>query len=326
MKVFVTGATGYIGQRLALTLAEANHQVIALVRSPEKASAIAHQRISFIRGSLEDTAALEEGTAGCDAVFHLAAYARVWTADPAVYGKINVEGTENVLKAAVKNKVKRVIVTSTAGVFGPSEGEPVTEATARKLPYFNAYEETKRASEALCQAYAHQGLEVVVVSPARVYGPGYSSESNAVTRLVRLYVHGSWRWIPGDGSGMGSYAYIDDVVKGHLLAWERGRAGELYLLGGENVSYDAFFGKLQQVSGVRKRLVHVPLSVLLAVSHTMLAWTKITGKAPLITPEWVKKYLYDWEVSSRKAEKELGYPITPLEEGLARTIEWLNRT
>lgn len=323
MNVFITGATGYIGQRLALILAEEGHVVRALVRSADKAGLLEHPNISFISGSLEDTEALEKGSAGCDAIFHLAAYARVWAADPAVYAKINVEGTENVLKAALKNNVKRVVVTSTAGAVGPSGKAPVTEATAREVPFFNEYEETKRAAEAVCQAYARKGLEVMVVSPARVYGPGIGSESNPVTRMINLYVHGNWRWVPGDGQGLGSYVYVDDVVKGHLLAFEKGRPGEIYLLGGENASYTAFFKKLQKVSGVSKRFVHLPVGFLLLMSNLMMAWTKVTGKAPLITPKWIRKYLYHWEVSSQKAIKELGYSITPLEEGIARTIEWL---
>lgn len=323
MKVFITGATGYIGQRLALNLADAGHQVRALVRSPAKAGTIQHPNISFIEGSLSDGPALEAGTAGTDAVFHLAAYARVWAADPATYENINVEGTENVLQAALNNKVKKVVVTSTAGVVGPSGRAPAAEDSERQAPFFNEYEETKHRSEQVCREYARRGLEVVVVSPARVYGPGLGSESNPVTKLIDRFVHGSWRWVPGDGKGIGSYAFIDDVVAGHLLALEKGRSGEVYLLGGENASYSNFFGKLQQVSGVRKRLIHVPLGVLLLLSNLMVLWARLTRKPPLITPKWVRKYLYDWEVSSQKAINELGYPVTSLEEGIAQTIVWL---
>ncbi|QCR23805.1 SDR family oxidoreductase [Pontibacter sp. SGAir0037] len=324
MKYFITGATGYIGQRLALLLAEAGHTVNALVRSPEKAQHLEHPNINFIKGTLADTDALESGSAGCYAIFHLAAYARVWAADPATYEQINVQGTENVLKAAVKNKVQRVVVTSTAGVFGPSGAEPVNEATERELPPFSEYEETKRTSELICQEYARNGLDVMVVNPSRVYGPGFGSESNAVTKMIRLYVQGSWRWIPGDGSGKGNYVYVDDVVRGHLLACEKGTPGEIYLLGGENASYDTFFEKLARLSGIRKRFIHLPLSVMLLTSKLMLLWTSITGKAPLITPKWVRKYLYHWEVSSQKAINELGYSITPLDEGIKRTLNWLN--
>jgi nucleoside-diphosphate-sugar epimerase len=323
MMVFITGATGYIGQHLALTLANAGHQVKALVRSPEKAKAIEHPNITFIKGSLKDLAALEAGTSGADAVFHLAAYARVWAADPHTYEKINVKGTENVLQAALKNQVKKVVVTSTAGVMGPSGETAVAENTQRQVPFFNEYEETKHRSEQICREYARHGLEVVVVNPSRVYGPGLGSDSNPVTKLIDRFVHGGWRWVPGDGKGIGSYVYIDDVVTGHLLALEKGRSGEAYLLGGENASYTSFFAKLQKVSGVRKRLFHVPVGVLLLLSNGMVFWTRITRTPPLITPKWVRKYLYHWEVSSKKAINELGYSITPLEEGIARTIAWL---
>jgi NAD+-dependent farnesol dehydrogenase len=325
MNVFLTGATGYIGQHLAFALAQAGHQVQALVRSPEKANLIQHPNITLTKGEVEDAAALEKAMAGCKAVFHLAAYARVWAPDPGTYHRINVTGTENVLKAALANKVKRVVVTSTAGVFGPSGKFPVTEEQQREVPFFNEYEETKRISEEICQAYARKGLEVVVVNPSRVYGPGLGTESNPVTRMIDLYVHGSWRWIPGDGQGIGNYVYIDDVVNGHLLAYERGRSGEIYLLGGENASYDTFFQKVREISGIQRSFVRVPLRFLLLLGNLMVAWTKITGRPPLITPAWVRKYLYHWEVSSQKAIKELGYSITPLAEGIAQTIDWLKK-
>jgi NAD+-dependent farnesol dehydrogenase len=325
MNVFLTGATGYIGQHVALALAEAGHQVRALVRSPEKAGLIAHPNVTHVKGDLEDLSALVTGMADCEAVFHLAAYARVWAPDPATYRRINASGTENVLEAAVQNQVKRVVVTSSAGVFGPSGEDPVSEASQRKTPFFNEYERTKHISEGICQAYARKGLEVVVVSPSRVYGPGLGSESNPVTRMIDLYVHGSWRWIPGDGQGKGNYVFIDDVVNGHLLAYERGKPGEIYLLGGENVSYATFFQKVRKISGVHKKFIHVPLSFLLVLGNLMLTWTKITGRAPLVTPAWVRKYLYHWEISSQKAITELGYSITPLGEGIALTIDWLKK-
>lgn len=326
MKFFITGATGYIGQRLALTLAEAGHAVVALVRSPEKAKVLNHPNITFMEGTLEDTKALEKGTTGCYGIFHLAAFARVWAPDPATYEKVNVEGTENVLKAAIKNKVKKVVFTSTAGVFGPSGAGPVTEETEREQPFFNEYEETKRTAEILCQEYARKGLlEVMIVNPSRVYGPGLGSESNAVTRMIKMYVRGSWRWIPGDGTGIGNYVYVDDVVQGHLLACEKGQSGEIYLLGGENATYTDFFMMLRRISGIRKRFIRLPISIMLFTSSLMVAWSKVSGRPPLITPKWVRKYLYNWEVSSQKAVNELGYSITPLEAGIARTIEWLNK-
>ncbi len=326
MKFFITGATGYIGQRLAITLAEAGHTVAALVRSPEKAKDISHPNITLVAGTLEDTEALEKGTTGCYGVFHLAAFARVWAPDPFTYDRVNVEGTENVLKAAIKSNVKRVVFTSTAGVFGPSGAGPVNEKTEREEPFFNEYEETKRTAELLCQEYVRKGLlEVMIVNPSRVYGPGLGSESNAVTRMIRMYIHGSWRWIPGDGTGIGNYVHVDDVVQGHLLACEKGQPGEIYLLGGENATYTDFFMMLQRISGIRKRFIHLPINVMLLASSLMVAWSKLSRKPPLITPKWVRKYLYNWEVSSDKAVNELGYSITPLEEGIAQTIEWLNK-
>jgi short-subunit dehydrogenase len=325
-KYFITGATGFIGQKLAIKLASQGHQVLALIRTPEKKHLLQHPNIEFVEGSLNDLEALDKGVAGCDYIFHLAAFARVWNKSPQAYTKINVEGTENILKTALKHQIKKVVVTSTAGVFGPSEKVPVDENIDRKVPFFNEYEETKHQSENICREYAKKGLHVVVVSPSRVYGPGIISESNAVTKLVNLYINKGWRWLPGDGNGIGNYVFVDDVVDGHLKALDKGRSGQSYLLGGENASYKTFFQTLAKVSGVRKRMIKAPINVLLFISNCMMGYTKITGNPPLITPKWVKKYLYHWAVSSQKAEKELGYTITPLESGLKQTVEWLSQS
>ncbi|WP_299699676.1 SDR family oxidoreductase [uncultured Pontibacter sp.] len=325
MKVFITGATGYIGHQLTQELVDRNYEVNALVRSKEKAADLTAIGVKVYEGDLDETQVIDQAMNGVDAVFHLAAYAKLWPNDATIYRRVNVRGTQHVLDAALKHKVKKVVVTSTASVYGPSTSadNPVNEASELKRPFTNLYESTKAEAEQLAQDFVKRGLPVVIVNPSRVYGPGKESDSNGIAKLLRLYLSGKWRIIPGDGKQVGNYCYIDDVVKGHLLALEQGRSGESYLLGGENASYNRLFDLISKLSGKKRFLLHMPPWLLLLASSGLELGARLTYRRPLITPEWARKYLADWSVSSQKAINELGYTITPLQEGLEKTLRSL---
>ncbi|MFN6946442.1 MAG: SDR family NAD(P)-dependent oxidoreductase [Cytophagaceae bacterium] len=323
MNIFITGATGYIGELLAIRLANEGHSVHALVRSVQKAEKLKHPNISIHAGDILDNENLIKGMKGCDAVFHLAACATVCS-DDLTYYDINVGGTKNIMDAAVETGIKKVIFTSTAGVFGPSdESGPVNEKTTRNKPFFNDYEATKAEAEELVLTYKDK-LHVCIVNPTRVYGIGEESESNAVTKLIKLYKSGKWRIIPGNGKRIGNYVYVEDVVKGHILALKKAPNGSQYLLGGENASYSHLFKTIAEETGIKRTLIKMPVFVMLLASAIMVWWAKLRKKNPLITPKWVKKYLFNWEVSSQKAIDELGYTITSLSEGILQTDDDLN--
>ncbi len=185
------------------------------------------------------------------------------------------------------------------------------------------YETTKTQAELLCIEYCKKGLEVVIVNPPRVFGPGLLNKSNSVTILIKKYISGNWRFIPGSGRSIGNYVFIDDVVNGHILALDNGISGEKYILGGTNTSFNGFFETISKVSGKNYRLFHLPFPIILAVSKFELFLAETTGKNPLITPPWAKKYIQNRPASSKKAIKNLNYTITPLDEGIRKTIEWL---
>jgi nucleoside-diphosphate-sugar epimerase len=323
MKTFITGATGFIGANLCLKLAESGQIVHALFRSERKTSILKHKNIKICKGDLLDPPSLLRGMEACDQVYHLGAFAQVWSRDPDLCRSVNVEGTKNVLDAAVRSGIKKVVITSTAGVFGPSKDVPVIENSVRTEDFFTDYEASKWAMENSVMDYVSKGIHLVIVNPTRVYGPGLLSQANSVTKIMDRYLAGKWRILPGDGSKIGNYAYIDDVVKGHLLAMERGRPGERYILGGEDASYTEFFSTLAEISGKHFKLFKIPSFVMLAFSSLFLLSAKLFGGSPLITPSWTKRYLQDWSVSSQKAEREMGYTITPLREGLQKTFNWL---
>lgn len=325
MHCFLTGANGFIGQRLAERVSAEGHAVRCLVRSEEKFRNLAHlPGVTAAIGNLDSPDFLQSAMSGCDTVFHLAAFAKPWTKDKNLPYHVNVTGTENMLKAALAAGVKRFVLTSSAAVIGPSPGvAPIDEEYPRRVPLFNEYEETKNAAEELARSYNRDGMKCVIVNPSRVYGPGPVNESNSVTRMINLYDKGLWRFNPGDGSCVGNYVFIDDVVTGHIQAALHGRPGERYILGGENLTFDQFFATLAGLTGKRRRLIHLPVGLMIAIARVMEWQAGFTGLAPLITAPWVKKYLNHWSISSRKAIDDLGYHITPFAEGAGKTLQWL---
>ncbi|TNE56623.1 MAG: NAD-dependent epimerase/dehydratase family protein [Bacteroidetes bacterium] len=326
-KVFVSGATGYIGEVLSTKIAELGLQVQVLVRNPAKSHRLQHPNISVVGGTLADQDQLLSAMEGCSEAYHVAALAGVWDPDPAAFRKVNVEGTLQVLHAAHRQGVRRVVLTSTAGVMGPTpDGQPVRENTNPVPILTTAYEASKLEAEEKARAFGQEtGLEVVIVNPSRVYGPGQWSESNAVTKMIRGYASGTWRLIPGDGSSIGNYVFVEDVVHGHLLAMEKGRPGKRYILGGENSSFNAFFDRMAKLTGRRHRMIRLPLPVMMGFAQTQQLLADTFGRRPLITPPFVRKYMRDWPLSSQQAETELGYSPVSLEEGMQRTLEWLQR-
>jgi farnesol dehydrogenase len=323
MKVLVTGATGYVGHHIAMRLAGEGVTVHALCRSPAKAKAIEHPNIRVFAGDVLDRGSLDAAVRGCGQVYHSAALVSVWSKDPGAWRRVNVEGTVNVLEAAAAEGAEKAVITSTAGVFGPSAGALIDEATARTVPFFNEYESSKAEMHDAVGELAGKGLDAVIVCPTRVFGPGPKGEGNTVTRMIDLYLGGGWRALPGDGRRTGNYVYVDDVVRGHLLAMEKGRAGEAYILGGANASYRAFFDTLAEISGKRRRLMPVPVPLFMAFAWAELKRAEWFARKPLITPPWVRRYAHDWANSSAKAERELGYSPLPLRDGLAKTVAWL---
>jgi farnesol dehydrogenase len=324
MTIFITGATGFIGTRLCLTLAERGEQVHALVRSPQKAKSLEHPRIKLFKGDLHDIEVLAEGMKGCEGVIHLAAFADTWHRDPQFFYKVNVQGTINVLEAAVAQGVKRVVVTSTAGTLGPSyQGDPVTEETVRREDFHTEYESSKFVSEEHALRFIKKGLDVMIVHPTRVYGPGELSVVNSWTKLTKMWMQKGFAVALGNGHSVGNFVFVDDVVEGHLLALRKGRAGERYLLGSENASSRDFFKILTEVTGRKGRVITFRLWALYPLSM-FYAWRARWFKVhPLILPEWVARYAMDWVSSSDKARNELGYAPRSLREGLKDTTAWL---
>jgi len=326
MKIFISGATGYIGSRLAIRLADEGHIIHALYRSESKVGPLKHTNIKLFKGDILDVESLSLAMTGCEEAYHTAAFAKVWDKNPSKIYRLNIEGAVNVIRCGIELGVKMFVCTSTAGVFGPSgKNLFVDESSKKPSSYFIDYESSKALLEVILKAYSLAGVHIVIVNPTRVYGPGILSESNGVTRMIKKYTEGKWHLIPGDGQSPGNYVHVEDVVSGHILAMEKGVSGENYLLGGSNVSYNELFKGITRVSEKKYQLFHVPLWIMILISKIMLSLAKITGNDPLITPPLVKKFMHHWNVKSDKAIRDLGYNPMSFEEGLKDTLNWLNK-
>ncbi len=326
--VFVTGATGFIGARLVDELVRRGYPVRALVRTTGAGRSIEDGRVTTVEGDILARDALTRAMEGCSRVFHLAAYAKNWARDPAAFFEHNVVGTRNVLAAARAVGVEKVVFTSSIVTLGPTPpgtigDETMVRTTAR---FFTTYEASKAGAEREALSLAAEGLPVVVVNPTRVYGPGRLTEGNSVTVMIDLYERGRFPFLLACGTNVGNYVLVDDLVRGHILAMERGRPGERYILGGHNASLRALLDLVDQVSGKRHLTINLPPMLAKAYACLEEAKGRWLGIYPGITPGWVATFLHDWAYSSAKAQRELGYSITPLEDGVRATHEWLLAT
>ncbi len=322
-RILITGATGYVGNRLAERLIAQGEKMNLLCRTRETAGFIESDDVSLVGGNLLDKDSLLRAMKGCDRVYHLAALARVWAKQASLFYDVNVKGTENVIAAALQAGVSRVVFCSSGSTLGPSNGIPVDEDTIRSKGFFNEYETSKFIAEERALRYCRKGIDVVVVHPCRVYGPGVLSASNAVTRIVKGYLDGSWRIIPGDGESIGCYSYIEDVVDGHLSAMELGQSGERYILGGPNLSFNQLANAIMNTAGRDQLVFRIPFG-LIKVFGLAEEWrANLFGAEPLVTRTWLRRYQENNSCSSDKAVRELRYRITPIEEGLKTTIDWI---
>jgi len=322
MKIAITGGTGFIGAHLIHALIEAGNSVVAVVRNPRKAKPLEAWGVECVEADLQDEKALISAFEGCDQLYHMAACATVWEKQSETYFNVNAHGTDTVLKAAKSAGIKRTVVTSSGGVFGPSVSGEVSEQKPRDLNYFNAYEASKAASDLVVLRHVlEEGMHVVLVSPTRVFGPYLWGEPASVSLMIKRYIHGNWRLIPGGRHWKGNYVYVDDVVQGHLLAMEKGRSGSNYLLAGHNVSYGEFFEELSDVSGQSHRMIVAPIWLQMAFARIHAFWARMRGRRPDLTTEWVRRGNYHWEVSSQRVENELGVQLTAFRDALLRTVE-----
>ncbi len=324
-KVFVTGATGFIGTKLVNELVRRGHTVSALTRATSNRQNLDHERIKLVQGDITNKESLIRGMEGCSQVYHLAAYAKNWAPERDVFFQQNFNGMRNVFEAAKQTGAERVVFTSTIVTFGPTRpGEVGNEMMPRITQhYYTEYEESKALAEQEALTNAANGFPVVIVNPTRVYGPGKMTEGNSVSLMIDMYDRGKVPVLLNGGVNIGNYVLVDDLVQGHILAMEKGKVGERYIIGGENTSLKDFFRLVDEVSDKKHFQISLHPKIAMLYGYEELLKAKAFGLYPQITPGWVETFLQDWAYSCAKAERELGYRITPLKEGIRMTYEWI---
>lgn len=328
MRCFVTGAAGFIGANLVHELVARGHTVKALLLPEAPHGALADVTVEAVPGDvLMPRAQLIETMRGCDWVFHLAASYHLWLRDYAPMFAVNVEGTRNVLEAAAAAGVKRIVYTSTVGCIGlphrDSNGNviPTDEATPVDAAQMtNPYKLSKWQAELVARELAGRGLPVVIVNPSAPVGP----RDTRPTPTGRVIVDFLNRAMPGYVETGLNWVHVRDVAIGHILAAERGRVGERYILGNSagNWTLRRTFEVLSELSGVPAPRLRVPWGVAFAAACAGEAWAKVSGQPPRAPLAGVRMARHWMWFNPAKAIRELGLPQTPPEEALRDAVQW----
>ena len=325
MKILITGATGYVGHNLAMTLALQGNDVNILVRNPQSANVPVHPNIHVFCGDITEKNTIGFAMHGCETVFHTAALVCLWAKDPSDFFTINVEGTRNMLDVALQSGVKKFVFTSTCGVIGPSVKEPMCEKDPRISGFDNDYDLSKFLAETLVTEYNSNRLLTVIVSPSKVYGPGIETHPLSINRIIRNFILGKNSFCPSPANFISNYVFIDDLVRGHILAMEKGIGGEKYILGGENLSYSEFFQAIHNVSGIRGKLLLVPKIAAKIFAWCYFVYSRLRHKTPFFTSKGINVIYCNKSFTCSKAIHQLGYTITPFAQALLPTIHFLKQ-
>lgn len=319
MKAFVTGATGFIGGRLARKLRERGDDVVALVRTPSKAGDLEALGCTLVPGDLGDYDAIRKGIEGCDSVFHVAAVYKVGIpeSERAAMYDANVTGTERVFDAAAEAGVSRILYVSTIGVFGNTNRKVVDETFERTdKKWLSVYDETKYLAHEVAEDRIAKGAPIVVVQPGGVYGPGDQSE---IANLIDQLRTGKLKMVPFGDTGF-NLVYVDDVVDGILLAHDKGRIGESYALGGEITTIREAIEKMASYLGKKAPKRDLPVALVKAVAPLGPVLGKLLGFPPNFRELVSASDNVTYWATDAKAREELGYSPRTVDEGLAPTL------
>ena len=305
MMALVTGATGFVGSAVARALAVAGWQVRALVRAGSDRRNLQHLPLDLVVGDLANDASLDRALADCQALFHLAADYRLGVREPQQLYRTNVEGTRNILGAAGRAGVSRVVYTSSVATIGlPADGSPGTEATPVALAdMIGHYKRSKYLAEQLVCSAAQTGMSVVIVNPSTPIGPGDVKP----TPTGQIVLDAASGRIPAYVDTGLNIAHVDDVAAGHLMAFHRGRPGERYILGGEDMMLREILAAIARLVGRKAPRIRLPHTAVLPLAYVSEVFGKITGRTPRITLEGVRMARKRMFFSSEKAVRELGY-------------------
>lgn len=321
MLAFVTGATGFVGSHVARVLAEQGADLRLLVRASSNPSNIEDLEAERVVGDLCEPASLEKAMSGCEVAFHVAADYRLWVRDPEQMYRANVEGTKAILSAAKKNGVRRVVYTSSVATMGfTSNGHPADENSPVSLAnMIGPYKRSKFMAEQVALEAGRRGMDVVVVNPTTPVG----ERDIKPTPTGRIIVDFLKKKFPAYVDTGLNLVDVRECARGHVAALEKGRSGERYILGGENLTLKQILDKLAAITGLPSPKVKVPYVMALATGVVdEIVTGRILGREPRATIDAVRMGRKKMFASSAKAERELGWKQVPVDDALRRAVEW----
>ncbi len=316
----VTGASGFLGWHIARLLTEQGHSVRALCRPASQLRELSVEKVS---GDLRDPDSLTRAVAGCRRVFHVAADYRLWSKHPADLYAANVEGTRHLLAAAERAGVERIVYTSTVGCIGMPHGSEGNEDTPVSIADMTGhYKRSKWLAEQVALEKARAGLPVVIVNPTAPIGD-HDWKPTPTGKIIVDFLANRLPAFVDTGLNL-----VDarDVAQGHILAAEKGRAGERYILGCENLTLEQILGRLAKLTGKPAPKIKLPYAVAYAAGVVSTALAHLTGKEPIAPLEGVRMARKKMFVTHSKAARELGFHPAPVDAALQRAIDWFQQT
>jgi nucleoside-diphosphate-sugar epimerase len=316
MKYFLTGATGFIGARVARQLVEAGHEVVAVVRNPAKAQDLVGQGIAVQKGDVTDKQSMRAPMTGVDGVFHIAGWYKIGGRDKSAGEQINVQGTRNVLELMRELEIPKGVYTSTLAINSDTHGRLVDESYRYNGSHVSEYDRTKWAAHQVAEQFIAGGLPLVIVMPGLVYGPG---DTSSVRTTLIQYLQRKLPIIPKQTAFC--WAHVDDIARGHILAMEKGKTGESYIIAGQPSTLEDALLLAERSTGVPAPRMRATPSLLKALAGVM----SVVEKVVQVPDDYSAEYLrisagLTYLGNNAKARRELGYNPRPLKEGLAETL------
>jgi len=320
MAVLVTGGTGFVGANLVRELLADGEQVRVLARPGGDRRALEGCRAEIAEGDLLDRASVEAAVRGTARVYHVAADYRLWAPDPRVLYRANVDGTRHVLEAAWAAGAERIVYTSTVGAVGiPKDGAPGDEATPVSLQdMVGAYKASKFMAERVADELAARGAPIVIVNPSAPIGP-WDVKPTPTGQMIVDFLAG--KMVGSLDTGL-NLIHVRDVARGHILAAERGRPGQRYILGNENLTLLEIFRRLAALTGIPAPRFRVPYAVAWLAAAAMEGTARLTGHPPRVALTAVRMARKTMHFSAARAVRELGLPQTPVDAALGDAVQW----
>jgi dihydroflavonol-4-reductase len=316
----VTGATGFVGSAVARALLRQGFPVRVLARPNSDRRNLANLPVEIAEGTMEDAGSLARAVDGCRYLYHVAADYRIWVPDPAPMFRANVEGTRDLMTAALAAGIERVVYTSSVATLGLVPGDSADEETPSSFDdMIGPYKQSKFAAEEVVRELAREhGLPVVIVNPSTPVGPGDVKP----TPTGRLIVEAARGQMPAFVDTGLNIVHVDDVAEGHLAAAEKGLIGDRYILGGENLTLAEILAEVAAAVGRRPPRLRVPHNALLPVAFGAELAARISGREPFVTLDGVRMSRKKMYFSSEKASREFGYTPRPARQAIADAVSW----